>query len=138
VGLSLAPLGWMATLPVTGYVVGAALSAMPPVARLQARWGRLRCFQLGLLVAVLSAGCAPGRPGRTVLGRGGGHLVAGFYSANGALYRFAGPELVAPSLKEKAMSWVLAGGMVGAFTGPNLAAAHATGWWCPSSAPTWR
>ena len=28
VGLSMAPLGWMATLPVTGYVVGAALSAM--------------------------------------------------------------------------------------------------------------
>ena len=25
VGLSLAPVGWMATLPVTGYVVGAAL-----------------------------------------------------------------------------------------------------------------
>jgi hypothetical protein len=34
VGLALAPFGWMATLPVTGYVVGAALSAMP-VARLQ-------------------------------------------------------------------------------------------------------
>ena len=29
VGWSLAPLGWMATLPVTGYVVGAALSALP-------------------------------------------------------------------------------------------------------------
>ena len=54
VGLSLAPLGWMATLPVTGYVVGAALSAMP-VSRLQARVGRKRCFQSGLLVAMVSA-----------------------------------------------------------------------------------
>ena len=27
VGLSLAPVGWMATLPVMGYVVGSALSA---------------------------------------------------------------------------------------------------------------
>ena len=36
VGLQLAPWGWMATLPVTGYVVGAALSAMP-VSRLQQR-----------------------------------------------------------------------------------------------------
>ncbi|MGB6055009.1 MAG: MFS transporter, partial [Burkholderiaceae bacterium] len=26
VGLAIAPLGWLATLPVTGYVVGAALS----------------------------------------------------------------------------------------------------------------
>ena len=33
VGLALAPRPWMATLPVTGYVVGAALAA-PWVARL--------------------------------------------------------------------------------------------------------
>jgi len=33
VGLALAPVGWMATLPVTGYVVGAALSAMPALIR---------------------------------------------------------------------------------------------------------
>ena len=54
VGLALAPLGWMATLPVTGYVVGAALSAMP-VSRLQARLGRKRSFQIGLLVAMVTA-----------------------------------------------------------------------------------
>ena len=54
VGLALAPLGWMATLPVTAYVVGAALSAMP-VSRLQARAGRKRSFQVGLLVAIVSA-----------------------------------------------------------------------------------
>jgi hypothetical protein len=53
-------------------------------------------------------------------------VVAGFYSANGALYRFAGPELVAPAFKERAISWVLAGGIVGAFIGPNLASARAT------------
>jgi MFS family permease len=56
-------------------------------------------------------------------------LVAGFYSANGALYRFAGPELVAPAFKERAISWVLAGGIVGAFIGPNLASA--TRGWMP-------
>jgi predicted MFS family arabinose efflux permease len=50
-------------------------------------------------------------------------VVAGFYAANAALYRFAGPELVAPSYKEKAISYVLAGGIVGAFIGPNLASA---------------
>ena len=38
VGLSLAPLGWMATLPVMGYVVGGALST-PLVAYTQMRWG---------------------------------------------------------------------------------------------------
>jgi MFS family permease len=48
-------------------------------------------------------------------------LLAGFYQANAALYRFAGTELVEPSFKEKAISLVLAGGIIGAFIGPNLA-----------------
>ena len=123
VGLSLAPLGWMATLPVTGYVVGAALSAMP-VSRLQARVGRKRSFQIGLVVAAgSSALCALaisiGSFWLLVLST----LVAGFYSANGALYRFAGPELVPAPFKERAISLVLAGGVAGAFIGPNLASA---------------
>src|SRR5512137_660805 len=54
VGLSLAPLGWMATLPVMGYVVGSALST-GMVARTQTAFGRKRSFQLGLVVALLSA-----------------------------------------------------------------------------------
>ena len=54
VGLSLAPLGWMATLPVMGYVVGGALSTAI-VAQTQKRFGRKTSFQLGLGVAVLSA-----------------------------------------------------------------------------------
>ncbi len=121
VGLALAPLGWMATLPVMGYVVGGALSA-PLVARLQRQWGRKRCFQLGLVVAMLSAAvgayAVSHRDFWLVVAT---TVVAGFYNANAGLYRFAGPELVAPSYKEKAMSWVLAGGILGAFIGPNLA-----------------
>ena len=121
VGLSLAPLGWMATLPVTGYVVGAALSAMP-VSRLQARVGRKRSFQTGLVVAAFSAAsCAVAISIGSFWLLVASTLVAGFYSANGALYRFAGPELVAPQFKERAISWVLAGGIAGAFIGPNLA-----------------
>ena len=54
VGLSLAPVGWMATLPVMGYVVGGALST-GLVAKSQQRFGRQGSFQLGLLVALLSA-----------------------------------------------------------------------------------
>ena len=127
VGWSLAPLAWMATLPVTGYVVGAALSAMP-VARLQARVGRKRSFQIGLIVAALSAALSALA---VTLGSFwllvSATVVAGFYSANGALYRFAGPELVAPAFKERALSWVLAGGVAGAFIGPNLASAT-RGW----------
>src|SRR5690606_41993951 len=50
VGLALAPVAWMATLPVMGYVVRGALST-GPVARTQRRWGREVWFQRGLGVA---------------------------------------------------------------------------------------
>ena len=45
VGLALAPLGWMATLPVMGYVVGGALLT-GLVARTQSRFGRKTSFLL--------------------------------------------------------------------------------------------
>src|SRR5262245_65274098 len=53
VGLQLAPLGWMATLPLTAYVGGGALAA-PLVARQQRAWGRRRCFESGPAVASVS------------------------------------------------------------------------------------
>lgn len=121
VGLSLAPVGWMATLPVMGYVVGSALST-GVVARSQARWGRRASFQLGLLVALASCGLGV----YAVMH----HLfwllvlttvVAGYYSANAQLYRFAAAELCEPAFREKAVSLVMAGGLLGAVIGPNLA-----------------
>jgi len=121
VGLSLAPAAWMATLPITGYVVGSALST-GLVARTQVLWGRKRSFQCGLVVAALSAAvCAHAAVTQNFWLLVAATVVAGFYSANAGLYRFAGPELVAPAFKEKAISLVLAGGIVGAFAGPNLA-----------------
>ncbi len=121
VGLSLAPLGWMATLPVMGYVVGGALST-GIVARTQSRWGRRVSFQIGLVVAFLSALlCAYAAQTHNFWLLVGATLFAGYYSANGQLYRFAAAELVAPALREKAVSLVLAGGLIGAVIGPNLA-----------------
>ncbi|MBI3157112.1 MAG: MFS transporter [Burkholderiales bacterium] len=123
VGLQLAPWGWMATLPVAGYVVGGALAA-PLVARMQSRIGRKRSFQAGLLVAAGSAAaCALAVTLGSFWMLVASTVVAGFYSANAQLYRFAGPELAAPGFAEKALSLVLAGGIVGAFVGPNLASA---------------
>ena len=121
VGLSLAPVGWMATLPVMGYVVGSALST-GLVARTQARWGRRTSFQLGLLVALVSCGLGvyavtTHQFWMLVLTT----LVAGYYSANAQLYRFAAAELCVPSFREKAVSLVMAGGLIGAIIGPNLA-----------------
>ena len=121
VGLSLAPFGWMATLPIMGYVVGGALSTML-VAQTQTRYGRRSSFQLGLAVAVLSAlACYYAAYSRNFWLLVGATLMAGYYSANAHLYRFAAAELAATSFKEKAISYVMAGGLIGAVLGPNLA-----------------
>jgi MFS family permease len=127
VGLSLAPVGWMATLPVMGYVVGGALST-GLVAKSQAKWGRRVSFQLGLLVGLLSAMlCAYAAHTHNFALLVVATLVAGYYSANGQLYRFAAAELAEASFREKAVSWVMAGGLIGAIVGPNLAS-KSKGW----------
>jgi MFS family permease len=123
VGLALAPLGWMATLPVMGYVVGAAIST-GIVARVQAQLGRKRSFHIGLVVGLLSALlCFYAAITRNFYLLCAATVIAGYYSANATLYRFAAAELAKPEAKEKAVSWVLAGGLIGAIVGPNLAAA---------------
>lgn len=126
VGLSLAPQGWMATLPITGYVLGSAMSTMI-VARIQYRYGRKRSFQIGIGMAMLSAAlCAYAASSRNFELLIAATALAGFYAANASLYRFAGTELVAPNFRERAVSLVLAGGIVGGVIGPNLASATRT------------
>ena len=123
VGLNLAPSAWMATLPVTGFVAGGALSTAL-VARTQRAWGRQRSFQAGLLVAIASSGlCAYAAATRNFWLLVVATLIAGYYNANAGLYRFAATEIVDASFKERAISWVLAGGIIGAVVGPNLASA---------------
>ncbi|WP_345796497.1 MFS transporter [Castellaniella sp. MT123] len=121
VGLELAPYPWMATLPIMGYVVGGALAA-PLVSQTQTRYGRRNSFQIGLIVALgsalLAALAAQYRLfGLLMLAT----VVAGYYNANGQLYRFAATELARPDWHEKAVSLVLAGGLLGGVVGPNLA-----------------
>jgi len=108
-------------LPVMGYVVGGALST-GLVARTQSRYGRQISFQIGLAVALLSALlCAYACFSRNFWLLVAATVVAGYYSANGQLYRFAAAELALPAFREKAVSLVLAGGLIGAVIGPNLA-----------------
>ena len=121
VGLSLAPFGWMATLPLMAYVVGGAMSTVL-VSRTQSRYGRQVSFQLGLLVAMLSALlCCYAAYSKNFWLLVAATVVAGYYNANAQLYRFAAAELAATGFKEKAISLVMAGGLLGAVLGPNLA-----------------
>ena len=48
-------------------------------------------------------------------------VIAGYYNANAGLYRFAAAELTGKDGREKAVSLVMAGGLIGAVAGPNLA-----------------
>src|SRR3954469_23980482 len=121
VGLALAPTVWLATLPVTADVAGGALFA-GLVARHQRAWGRRRAFQVGLVVAMASTAlCAWSALHHQFWLLVAGTTLAGYYNANAGLYRFAATEIVAPEFKERAISWVLAGGILGAVAGPNLA-----------------
>ena len=123
VGLMLAPQSWLATLPLTAYVLGGSLST-GLVARHQQRWGRRGAFRLGLVVAMVAAAlCALAvRMGSFWL-LVAATILAGYYNANAALYRFAAAELAGPSGRERAISWVLAGGLLGGVAGPPLAQA---------------
>ncbi|WP_374568662.1 MFS transporter [Ideonella sp.] len=123
VGLALAPQGWMATLPLTAYVLGGALCT-GLVARHQQRYGRKRAFQMGLAVAMVSSAlCALAALIGSFWLLIAATVVAGYYNANAALYRFAAAELVGPEGRERAISWVLAGGILGGVIGPQLAQA---------------
>jgi predicted MFS family arabinose efflux permease len=92
------------------------------VAWSQSRWGRKVSFQIGLAVAFFSVLLAT----YAVISANfwllvAATVVAGYYSANGQLYRFAAAELAKPKYRERAVSMVLAGGIIGGVIGPNLA-----------------
>lgn len=117
-GLALAPDKGLATLPVTTYLIGSALTTLP-VSLLMRQWGRRAGFTLGAICAILgSVLCAFGVYTRDFWVVCGGTLVLGIYFAAGQYYRFAAAEVAPANFKSKAISLVLAGGILGGFLGP--------------------
>jgi predicted MFS family arabinose efflux permease len=121
VGVALSPDKSLATLGVTTYVLGGALASLP-MALWMGRVGRRRGFMTGAAVNI--AGCAIGV---VALALGSFALfcvataVIGVYNAIGLQYRFAAAEVAAPADKARAISLVLAGGVVGGVIGPETA-----------------
>lgn len=113
----------MATLPIAMMMVAAA-ATMIPASMLMQRFGRKAGFLLG-----------------TVLGSAAGLLAAisivlrqfelfvlanmlvGAYQGFAQYYRFAAADIASGAFKSRAISWVVAGGVVAALAGPNLARA---------------
>lgn len=122
-GLALAPTPLLATLPVTTYITGAALMTMP-ASLAMGRVGRRIGFMTGGLFAIagtLIAAFAVHSGSFALLCFG--TFVIGFYNAFGQYLRFAAADVADaydPTLRERAISWVLAGGIAGAIIGPEL------------------
>jgi MFS family permease len=119
IGYSLAETKALATLGVTAYVLGSAIATMP-ASLWMARVGRRRGFMAGAFVNIGGCGLAA-----LAIARGSFALycvataVIGVYNAIGLQYRFAAAEVSAPADKPRAISLVLAGGIVGGFIGPE-------------------
>jgi MFS family permease len=118
-GFALAPEKALATLPVTMYFVGSALTTIP-LSYMMKRHGRRAGFTLGAVFAVLgSLICAVAVYAASFWLLCLGVLVLGAYFAAGQYYRFAAADSAPAGFKATAISLVLAGGIIGGFVGPE-------------------
>jgi MFS family permease len=119
-GYQLAPDKSLATVPVTGWVVGAALTTFF-ASMLMKRIGRRGGFTVGTLCGMLGAAiCCVALYMHDFWLFVAGASVFGVYNAFGQYYRFAAADAAPEHFKAKAISYVLAGGLVGGIIGPSL------------------
>tara|TARA_B100000676_G_scaffold309463_1_gene373115 strand:+ start:254 stop:1447 length:1194 start_codon:yes stop_codon:yes gene_type:complete len=119
VGHSLADNKALATLPVSTFIIGVAISTIPA-----AQWmrivGRSRGFMTGAMVGVFGAiVCSYAVYVVDFWIYCLGTALLGTQNAFGQQYRFAAAESSTPEFKAKAISFVLAAGIVGGVLGPE-------------------
>lgn len=123
-GFAIADEKWLATFPITAFVTGSAVWAMPAAAFMR-RFGRRYGYTIGSLCAMTGAVLA-----WLAMQQGSLWLlslaafVAGAYNSFGASLRFAAADVAdayRPSFKARAISLVLAGGIMGGIVGPETA-----------------
>jgi MFS family permease len=118
-GYALASNKALATLPVTGWVIGAALTTFP-ASMLMKAVGRRAGFTLGALIGIVGAAlCAAALYAGSFWMLCLGTTVFGVYNAFAQYYRFAAADSAPADFKAKAISLVLAGGLVGGIVGPE-------------------
>jgi MFS family permease len=117
-GYALAVDKTLATLPVTTWVIGAALTTYF-ASLLMKRIGRRAGFTCGAVIGMIGAGvCAAALMLASFWLFCFGTLVIGVYNAFGQYYRFAAADAASHDFKARAISYVLAGGLVGGIIGP--------------------
>ncbi len=119
-GQQLADNPCFATLPITMTVLGSMLTA-PVLSSIMQKYGRRIGFFIG------AAGGAGGASVATVglwynsfLLFCIGSFMIGIYMSAQAFYRFAATDTASPDFAPKAISWVMAGGLLAAIIGPEL------------------
>jgi predicted MFS family arabinose efflux permease len=109
-----------ATVPATAYVLGSWFSTVPAslwMKRVGPRAGFMTGGVFGIAgSAVASLGMAVG----SLAVLAAGTFLFGIYNAFGQYYRFAAADAAPADLKAKAISFVLAGGLVGGIVGPAV------------------
>jgi MFS family permease len=132
-GFQLADDKLMATLPVTGYVLGGAVWAMPAAAFMR-RFGRRAGYSVGSLAGMAGAFAAWWAMTQgSLLFLCMATFVTGLYSAFAASLRFAAADAAdawRPTFKARAISLVLTGGIVGGVIGPEISKWSRT--WLPT------
>ena len=110
----------LATLPITTFVLGTALTTVPASLYMRVV-GRRVGFMTGAAFGTASGALAT----YAIFDQNfwlfcAGTFFGGAYQASSMYYRFAATDTASDAFKAKAISWVLAGGIVAAFLGPQL------------------
>jgi MFS family permease len=120
-GLALAPDPALATIPLTCYVLGSAITTIP-ASLLMGAVGRRTGFQVGTVGGMLGAMvCALAIYFGSYWLLCAGTTLIGVHNAFGKYYRFAAADAADVDFKAKAISLTLAGGIFGGIFGPELA-----------------
>jgi MFS family permease len=127
VGYRLAPDKALATLPLAMQMLASMLTSIPASLFMQ-RFGRRAGFLLGSTLGITGAGLATvaivtSSFSLFVLGA----ALSGMFTGFGNYYRFAAADVATADYRSTAISYVMAGGVIAAFIGPNLA--HWTSTW---------
>lgn len=121
IGFALAEEKALATLPIAIQHFATMLTSLP-ASLLMGRVGRKTGFLLASGIGIVGGVAATWAIVNShFLVFCAASLAFGVFSSFGHYYRFTAAEVVEPHYKSRAISYVLAGGVIAAFIGPNLA-----------------
>ncbi len=121
VGFMLATDKSLATLPVTAVVTGTAIASIP-ASFVMDRIGRRAGFIIGSFAGIMGAALAgSGVYTGSFLYFVLGSMLVGIFAAFANYYRFAAADVATEDYRSRAISYVMAGGVIAGFMGPQIA-----------------